>query len=173
MSRTVFARALGVLTAIALTAAAAGAQQQQGAGRAASRSASALATKAPAVAPRDTNRADAADKARPPIMREVFTYDGIGRRDPFYPLIMTSELRPLLGELTLTSIIVDPTGRRSVAVMRDKNDKTQYRVTTGMLLGRMRVIDIRPKAVYFTIQEFGSDRRDSLLLVDTTKVRSR
>lgn len=169
MSRSSFVRrALLAGAAVALGAAGAGAQQQQGA-----RPATALATKSPAVTARDSSARTGSRPESPTVMREMFTYDGVGRRDPFYPLIMTSELRPLLGELVLTSILFDPTGRRSVAVMRDKNDKTQYRVTTGMLLGRMRVSDIRPKAVYFTIQEFGSDRRDSLLLVDTTKVRSR
>lgn len=121
----------------------------------------------------DTGGRDTARGQGIVIMREVFTYDGGGRRDPFYPLLMTSELRPLLSDLVLTSILFDATGRRSVAIMRDRSGNTQYRVTTGMLLGRMRVTDIRPRAVYFTIQEFGSDRRDSLVLVDTTKVRSR
>jgi len=170
MSRTPFVRrALLAAAAVALGTVGAGAQQP----REGVRAASALAATSPAVTERDTSARAGGRPASPTIMREVFTYDGIGRRDPFYPLIMTSELRPVIGELVLTSILYDPTGRRSVAVMRDKNDQTQYRVTTGMLLGRMRVSDIRPKAVYFTIQEFGSDRRDSLLLVDTTKVRSR
>jgi hypothetical protein len=125
------------------------------------------------AARRDTARTDDVREELPVVMREVFTYDGEGRRDPFYPLILTTELRPLVSDLVLTSVIFDATGRRSIAVMRDRTGGMQYRVTTGMLLGRMRVSEIRPKAVYFTIQEFGSDRRDSLLLVDTTKVRSR
>jgi hypothetical protein len=122
------------------------------------------------AANRDTAGNDVREEL-PVVMREVFTYDGEGRRDPFYPLILTTELRPVVSDLVLTSVIFDATGRRSIAVMRDRTGGMQYRVTTGMLLGRMRVSDIRPKAVYFTIQEFGSDRRDSLLLVDTTKVR--
>lgn len=138
--------------------------------------AAAPATPAPSQAApaADTGRAAAEVREElPVIMREAYTYEASGRRDPFYPLIMSSELRPLISDLVLTSVLFDATGRRSVAVMRDRSGAVQYRVTTGMMLGRMRVSDIRPKAVYFTIQEFGSDRRDSLLLVDTTKVRSR
>lgn len=129
---------------------------------------------APADSARDrAARPDSAASDAPVISREAFTYDGAGRRDPFYPLIMTNELRPAIQDLMLTSVLFDPTGRRSIAVMRDRTADVQYRVTTGMLLGRMRVTDIRPKVVYFSIQEFGSNRRDSLVLVDTTKVRSR
>ena len=157
-------RLLVAAAALAVTASAAAAQQ----------GAKGAMAKSPTVARRDTAKQApraAAEAETPVVMREAYTYEGAGRRDPFYPLIMTSELRPLLRELVLTSVIFDPTGRRSVAVMRDQSGTTQYRVTTGMLLGRMRVTEIRPKAVFFTIQEFGSDRRDSLLLVDTTKVR--
>lgn len=124
-----------------------------------------------ASATKDSAVVDSAD--HPVVMREVYSYEGIGRRDPFFPLIMTNELRPMVGDLVLTSILFDPSGRRSVAVMRDRSGAMQYRVTTGMLLGRMRVTDIRPRAVYFSVQEFGANRRDSLVLVDTTKVRSR
>ena len=155
-----------IATAAALAVTATGAAAQQNAQDGPARAGTTLA----AATPKDSAKA-ALREDTPSVMREAYTYEGAGRRDPFYPLIMTSELRPLLRELVLTSVIFDPTGRRSVAVMRDKSGTTQYRVTTGMLLGRMRVTEIRTKAVFFTIQEFGSDRRDSLLLVDTTKVR--
>ena len=42
-----------------------------------------------------------------------------------------------------------------------------------MTLGRMRVANIKPKAIIFTIEEFGFNRQDSLLLGDTTRVRRR
>jgi len=48
----------------------------------------------------------------------------------------------------------------------------QYRVTNGTTLGRMRVNQIRPRAVIFTIDEFGLNRQDSLVWTDTTKVRN-
>jgi len=156
----------------AAVAQAARAPVQQGAPVADPSTSKALAPKPVAAARADSSRM-LADAGVTRVTREAYTYDAGGRRDPFFPLILTSDLRPLLKELVLTSVIFDPSGRRSVAVMRDKTGQMQYRVTTGMLLGRMRVLEIRPKAVFFTIQEFGSDRRDSLLLVDTTKVRSR
>lgn len=109
----------------------------------------------------------------PVIMREVFTYESEGRRDPFFSLLATSELRPALVDLRLTGLIYDPSGRRSVAIMRDMKDNTQYRVTTGMQLGRMRVALIKPRSVIFSIEEFGLNRQDSLVLGDTTKVRAK
>lgn len=110
--------------------------------------------------------------ATKPIMREVFTYDAAGRRDPFASLMKTSELRPAISDLRLTGILYDPTGRRPIAVMRDLQTKAQYRVTTGMTLGRMRVSQIKPRSVIFSIEEFGINRQDSLVLGDSTKVRN-
>jgi hypothetical protein len=105
------------------------------------------------------------------VMREVFNYDRSGTRDPFVSLLATSELRPVLSDLHLVGILYDVTGHRSVAIMRDQTDKL-YRATVGQTLGRMRVARIKPRAVIFTIQEFGFNRQDSLVLADTTKVRT-
>jgi hypothetical protein len=106
------------------------------------------------------------------VTREVYSYAGIGRRDPFYSLILTDDLRPLLADLRLVGILYESSGRRTVAVMRDLQTNAQYRVTNGQSLGRMRVTQIRPRAVLFTIEEFGLSRQDSLVWTDTLKVRN-
>jgi hypothetical protein len=114
-----------------------------------------------------------ADTAGPPpsILREVFAYARDGRRDPFFSLLNTSELRPTMSDLRLTGILFDPANRRSGATLRDVSTNAQYRVAIGSTLGRMRVSTIRNKTVVFTIEEFGSTRQDSLVLGDSTKVR--
>ena len=109
----------------------------------------------------------------PVIMREVFDYDGGGRRDPFFSLLTTSELRPTVTDLKLVGILYDESGRRPVAIMRDIQTNTQYRVTTGMTLGRLRVVLIKRRVVIFSIEEFGLNRQDSLVLGDTSKARVR
>jgi hypothetical protein len=110
----------------------------------------------------------------PPVTREVFAYDAAGRRDPFYSLILTDDLRPLLSDLKLVGVLYSPGSGRSVAIFRDVQTNAQYRVQTGAALGRMRVAQIKPKGVIFTIDEFGLSRQDSLMLMtDTTKVRIR
>lgn len=106
-----------------------------------------------------------------PVTREVFAYEAEGRRDPFFSLILTEDLRPLLSDLKLVGILYEASGRRSVAIMRDVLTNAQYRVNAGMTLGRMRVAQIKPRVVIFTIDEFGLSRQDSLFLVDSTKVR--
>jgi hypothetical protein len=132
-------------------------------------------TKAPAKAPAKgaAKPANPADTAGPPpsIFREVFSYGREGRRDPFYSLLNTSELRPTMSDLRLTGILFDPADRRSGATLRDVTSNAQYRVSVGTTLGRMRVSTIRNKTVVFTIEEFGSTRQDSLVLGDSTKVR--
>jgi hypothetical protein len=107
-----------------------------------------------------------------PVTREVYTYDSGGRRDPFFSLILTEDLRPLISDLKLTGILYDVRGK-SVALMRDLVTNAQYRVTTGMQLGRMRVVQIKPRAVLFSINEFGLNRTDSLFMADTSQTRIR
>lgn len=134
------------------------------------------ATKAPArqARPTLTVAPESPANARPPvIMREVFEYDGGGRRDPFFSLLPTAELRPAVTDLKLVGILYDESGRRPVAIMRDILTNTQYRVTTGMTLGRLRVALIKRRVVIFSIEEFGLNRQDSLVLGDTSKVRGR
>jgi hypothetical protein len=104
----------------------------------------------------------------PTIYREVFTYARDGRRDPFVSLLTTNELRPTLSDLRLTGILFDHTGRNSIATLRDLTNNAQYRVSVGSTLGRMRVTAIRTLTVVFTIDEFGTTRRDSLTLRDST-----
>jgi len=109
----------------------------------------------------------------PVIMREVYDYDAGGRRDPFVSLLSTTELRPTVSDLRLVGVLYDESRRRPVAIMRDLSTNTQYRVTTGMTLGRMRVFSINRRSVIFTIEEFGLNRQDSLVLGDTSKVRAK
>lgn len=121
-------------------------------------------------------RAAAADTApRVLINREIYAYDGDGRRDPFVSLLTTSDLRPLLSDLKLVAVAFDPRGRNSVAVLRDPTSKTQYRVKVGQTIGRMRVAAIQEKAVIFTIEEFGYSRQELLPIQppDSSKMRLR
>jgi hypothetical protein len=104
------------------------------------------------------------------VTREVYDYTGAGARDPFYSLILTDDLRPLLSDLRLVGILYQSAGH-AVAVMRDVQTNAQYRVANGGTLGRMRVTQIRPRAVLFSIDEFGLSRQDSLVWSDSTKVR--
>jgi hypothetical protein len=108
----------------------------------------------------------------PMIMREVYDYDAAGRRDPFLSLLSSDDLRPAVSDLKLVNIIFDESGRRPIAVMRDVLTNTQYRVTTGSTLGRLKVALIKRRAVIFSIEEFGLNRLDSLVLGDTSKVRT-
>ena len=124
------------------------------------------------AAAKDTVRKAAEAPATATFNREVFSYDGAGRRDPFLSLLSTGELRPAFTDLKLVAVAYDPTGRKSVAVMRDVSSKDQYRVKVGQTLGRMRVAQIHPKSVTFTIDEFGYSRQDVLTLGDSTNMRN-
>jgi len=116
-------------------------------------------------------RATPAPIVAPVIMREAFDYNPQGRRDPFFSLLTSSDLRPTVVDLRLTGILYDESGRNSGATMRDLSTGVMYKVQVGQLLGRMRVAMIKRSAVIFSIEEFGVNRQDSVVLRDTTKAR--
>jgi hypothetical protein len=131
------------------------------------------ATGKPAAAAVPATAADTTPRVL--INREIFQYDGDGRRDPFVSLLTTSDLRPLLADLKLVAVAYDPRGQNSVAVLRDPTSKTQYKVKVGQTIGRMRVAAIQEKAVIFTIEEFGYSRQELLPIQppDSSKMRLR
>jgi hypothetical protein len=107
------------------------------------------------------------------LTREVFSYGGTGRRDPFVSLMVTGEIRPLPSDLRLVAVVFDPEGRGSVAVLRDVASKAQYSLKMNQPIGRMRVSDIQPRSVTFTLEEYGYSRKETLVLGDSSsKVRT-
>ena len=132
---------------------------------------------APAAATGDTagatSVAQRGAKGEITFYREQFAYEDGGRRDPFYSLFASGELRPVLSDLRLVAVIYDPTGRNSVAILREGATKDQYRVKVGQMLGRMRVTAILPKQINVVIDEFGYSRQESLALIDPTTQRTR
>jgi len=128
------------------------------------------APSSPATKGAATAQPTKADTLPPPtIMRESYAYSRDGRRDPFLSLLLTNDLRPTMSDLRLTGVLFDHSGRgNSLATLRDVTTNAQYRVGVGSVLGRMRVSAIRTEAVVFTIEEFGTTRRDSLILRDST-----
>jgi hypothetical protein len=122
----------------------------------------AAAPAAPAAAQRPDSTHPAAPVAS--LVREVFAYEG-GGRDPFMSLLKSGDVRPLISDLKLTTVVYD--GRlasRSVAVLRDITNRRIYRVKTGDIIGRLKVTQIRPREVVFTVQEFGFERQETLSL---------
>lgn len=135
------------------------------------------ATAAQAQVPATTVSSDATKKTTTPteltIEREVFSYEGGGRRDPYLSLMSSSDIRPLLSDLRVTAIAFDPVGRNSVAILRDTFSSTQYRARVGQQLGRMRVSSITAKSVQFTIEEYGFNRTETLkVMSDSTTARN-
>ena len=66
---------------------------------------------APKPAAKDTAKKRPSPPATATFNREVFSYDGSGRRDPFLSLLSTGELRPAFNDLKLVAVAYDPTGR--------------------------------------------------------------
>jgi hypothetical protein len=127
----------------------------------------------PTAAPADSSEvSQRGAKGELTFRREVFAYDAAGRRDPFLSLLASGELRPVITELRVATILYDPSGRNSVAILRYTETKEQYRVRVGQTLGRMRVTRIEPKRVTFTIDEFGFSRQEALTLGDSTSART-
>lgn len=95
-----------------------------------------------------------------PIVRETYSYAG-GPRDPFESALDIANAGPEFPDLELVAIYYVPPAS-SVVVLRDRLNGKRYTVREGQRLGRMRVANIRPKDVTFTIDDYGTERQESL-----------
>ena len=130
--------------------------------------ASAAGAPAPGAAaprPEDTAAADSLATADASMLRETFAYGG-APRDPFASLIKTAHAGPELGDLQLVGIYEDLRySGNSIAILREKTKEAKrHKLRVGDQLGRLRVTQIRPKEVVFTIQDFGYVRQETLSL---------
>ena len=137
------------------------------------------AVEAPAAAASAKKQANGLNVATPShtsgppamIMREVYEYSRDGRRDPFISLLLTNELRPTMSDLKLTSLIYDANGVTLWPSCATSAPTPSIACKGRFVLGRMHVAAIREHWIVFTIDEFGTNRQDSLVLGDTSKAR--
>lgn len=93
--------------------------------------------------------------------REVYTYRGAGRRDPFEPLTGENQMGPRFEELSLQGIIYSRVPGASVALLTGSQDRV-HRVRVGDVLGNTRVIEISPTRVVMAVENFGTIRQEIL-----------
>lgn len=118
-----------------------------------------------AVATIEMARTDSLQKsAQTRILRETFAYGG-GSRDPFASLINSKTAGPELADLQLVGVYQDLRyAGNSVAVLRHKTTTKRYKLRIGDQVGRLKVAQIRPKDVIFSIADFGFERQETLSL---------
>ena len=95
--------------------------------------------------------------------REVFTYTGSERRDPFQPLTGDNQMGPRFQELSLQGIVYSNVPGRSVAVLQAGGDRV-LRARVGDVIGNSRVIEIGPTRVVMAVENFGTIRQEILEL---------
>lgn len=95
--------------------------------------------------------------------REVYTYNGENRRDPFRPLTDRNEMGPRFESLSLQGIIYSEERGRSVALLADGEGRV-HRVRVGNTVGNSRVIEIGPARVVLAVENFGTTRQEILEL---------
>ena len=118
---------------------------------------------------KDTTGLPVGRRATVALYREVFSYSSGDLRDPFVSLMLSGELRPILTDLSLTGVIYDPEGRRSVALLVDGSTGEAYRVRVGQTLARMKITKIGMQDITFSIDEFGLSRSETLIIDKTKK----
>jgi hypothetical protein len=87
--------------------------------------------------------------------REVFTYSGKSRPDPFQPLAANSASGPLFPDLRVGSIAFyegDPS--RSRVMIRDASNKL-YLLKRGDTVGNATITGIEKRRVIFSVVDFG------------------
>jgi hypothetical protein len=94
--------------------------------------------------------------------REVFSYPGRSRRDPFRPL--TGDEGPLFEDLRINVILYSPNPAESVVLLSDATNRV-YRVRRGETVGKCcTVVDIGPTRIVFSVVDFGIRRQEVLAL---------
>lgn len=97
------------------------------------------------------------------LMREVFDYPAVDRRDPFEPLSTEQDLGPRFEDLRLAGVIYSP-DRGSIAVLVDVATQRRYRVWEGDVIGGARLVRVGQDHAEFLVTVFGVSRRDTLRL---------
>jgi hypothetical protein len=104
-----------------------------------------------------------AEEPRLVFEREVFTYRGRVRRDPFSPLTSSNE-GPLFSDVRLHMIIfVDDDPRESVAAVSVAGGR-RIRLRRGETVGNATIVDIGRTHVVFSVMDFGMRRQEVLYL---------
>lgn len=99
------------------------------------------------------------------LMREVFTYPRVNRRDPFQPLSAGADMGPQFRDLELAGIIHSP-DLGSVAVLVDRTTQKRYRLWKDDVIGGARLIEVRPTEAVFTVTVFGVSREETLRIAN-------
>lgn len=97
--------------------------------------------------------------------REVFTYPGRTRRDPFQPLT-GQNAGPLFEDLRLRIILFSNNPNESLVTLVDASGNS-HRLRRGETVGNATIIDIGPTRVIFSIDDFGLRRQEVLELTAT------
>lgn len=98
------------------------------------------------------------------ILREVFSYAGASR-DPFLSLIGTTSTGPAVADLEVAAIYyLAGNPGLTTAVLRERVSGRRHTVRTGQRIGRLYVASITEQDIWFTIDDFGVQRRESLTL---------
>ena len=97
-----------------------------------------------------------------PVSRETYAYSG-GARDPFLSVLDVANIGPEFPDLELVGLMYQERApAASLAILRDRLNGKRYTVREGDRLGRMRVASIRRTDVTFTIDDYGTERQESL-----------
>jgi hypothetical protein len=103
------------------------------------------------------------DEPRLMFEREIFDYQGGGRRDPFRALTGRDGLGPLFEDLTLRMIIFSEVRDQSIVVVADGANRA-HRLRRGDVIGNARVLEIEPGRAIFTVEDLGVRRQEVLEL---------
>ena len=107
--------------------------------------------------------------------REVFMYQRMGRRDPFFPLLSQDESGPRFEEIELIGVMLSPNPDLSVAVFglrggggggggamggqQAGSRPRSYRARRGDQLGNVRILEIQLTRVVVAVDEFGETQQ--------------
>lgn len=94
--------------------------------------------------------------------REIYTYPGGARPDPFRSLLRDGNLGMRLEDLRLRGIVHHQNPGQSVAMLAIQGTDRRIQARVGDVVGPLRVLAIHPDRVEIVVEELGITRRETL-----------
>jgi hypothetical protein len=103
--------------------------------------------------------------------REVFSYPGSGRPDPFRSLLKGGDMGVRLEDLMLQGVVHHEDPSQSVAVLVQKGNPRRIQAKVGERIGTIRIVSISRDRVNVAVEELGVVRRETLVIDQTGESR--
>lgn len=89
------------------------------------------------------------------LRREVFSYPGFARRNPFVPVRSVATGEVSASDLRLVGVMLDPNPRQSIAILSNTAGLPSEYLRPGQSIGNITVVEVHRDHVVVDVVQFG------------------